>query len=109
MRKTGESKMVYRVGQEVWMQSGPYVQKGKVSEMTEKYVLVEVLSTKGGAPGWQNPGYYFIRFDSNGKTGTGWDGLGLFEYIGPEVGMLQSDPRIPSTQFGPWKLIAALC
>ena len=85
------------VGQEVWMRSGVYTQKGKVAEVTEQYVSVELFLGENHVRG-------FIRFDTNGKTGTGWDGLGYFEYIGEEVGMLQSDPRLPGTEFGPWEL-----
>lgn len=85
------------VGQEVWMRSGVYTQKGKVAEVTEQYVDVEVSRAENAVRG-------FIRFDANGKTGTGWDGLGYFIYVGEEVGMLQSDPRTPGTEFGPWEL-----
>ena len=63
---------------------------------------VEVLLAKNAVRG-------FIRFDAvTGKTGTGWDGLGYFEYIGEEVGMLISDPRMPGTDFGPWELVTAV-
>ena len=86
------------VGQDVWIRSGPCFQKGKVAEITEKYILVEIPRPKNAVRS-------FIRFDATtGKTGTGWDGLGYFEYVGDEVGMLQSDPRLPGTVFGPWKL-----
>jgi hypothetical protein len=52
-------------------------------------------------------GRFFIRFDANGKTGTGWDGLGFFE---PHFGStLQSDPRTPGTKFGPWELVESIC
>ena len=84
------------VGQDVWMKSGPYTQKGKVAEVTEQYVDVDVFLDKNAVGG-------FIRFDANGKTGTGWDGLGYFVYIGKEV--LQSDPRLPGTEFGAWELV----
>jgi hypothetical protein len=86
------------VGQEVRMKSGAHIQTGRVAEVTEQYVLVEV---------WRDisPGRFFIRFNSKtGKTGTGWDDLGLFEYIGEEVGLIQSDPRLPDTESGPWEL-----
>jgi hypothetical protein len=77
------------VGHAVWIRSGPYTQKCKVAEITEQYVAVELPRVENAVRG-------FIRFDATtGKTGTGWDGLGYFEYIGEEVGILQSDPVSP--------------
>jgi hypothetical protein len=90
------------VGQAVRMRSGCRTQEGKVAEVTEQYVLVGVICAD------KTESREFIRFDHNGKTGTGWDGLGSFEYIGKEVGMLQSDPRLPGTEFGPWELVPTL-
>jgi hypothetical protein len=69
-----------------------------VTNITEKYVEVELPVAKDAVK-------CFIRFDHNGETGAGWDGLGLWEYVGEEIGWLQSDPRTPGTRFGPWKLI----
>jgi hypothetical protein len=108
------------VGQEVWMRSGPYTQKGKVVAAVSSspgtvenggeisvpkwYVEVEFLPHfNGGTAGKWDAGHFFIRFDANGKTGTGWDGLGFFEpHFG---GTLQVDPRTPGTMCGPWELV----
>jgi hypothetical protein len=120
------------VGQEVWMKSGPYAKKGKVVEVfsappgtatpprpegyilsptesvefiPEWYVEVEFLPPANANEkigGIWDTGPFFIRFNAEGKTGTGWDGLGFFE---PHCGgRLQSDPRTPGTKFGPWEL-----
>jgi len=83
------------VGQEVWMQSGPYALKGKVTMFIDQCVMVEVPQPKNAVRG-------FIKFDANGKTGTGWDGLGYFELIG--CGLEQCDPRPVGTKYGTWEL-----
>ena len=99
VEKEANSVNRFVVGRNVWIRSGPCIKKCKVAEITEQYVLVELPHVENAVKG-------FIRFDpTTGKTGTGWDGLGYFDYIGENIGMLQSDPRIPGTIFGPWKLI----
>jgi hypothetical protein len=82
----------YSVGQEVCMRSGGYTRKGRVAEVTELYVEVEPY------PLVENETECLIRFHHNGKAGSGWEGLGLWEYHGG--GWLQSDPRTPD-----WELV----
>lgn len=93
------------------MQSGPYAKKGTVVEtgtqditswgfgprLNQWYVEVEFPHGDGGR--------FFIRFDAKGKTGSAYEGLGYWEWIGPEIGKLQSDPRTPGTEYGPWELV----
>lgn len=107
------------LGQEVWMQSGSYAKRGKVVAigsypagamglpppkwyaegpllLVERYVEVEFNDDD-----WR----YRIRFDAaNGRTGDGWRGLGYWYYVSI-LGWLQEDPRIPSTEYGPWELV----
>jgi hypothetical protein len=85
----------YSVGQEVWMKSGMYAQRGKVVAVRERCVEVELLRAEGPV-GLK----YLIRFDTNGKA---CDSSDIYEgnmWGGP-------DPRIPGThEFGPWHLEA---
>lgn len=82
------------VGQSVWARCGYRTLEGKVvnvepwmaAHMKEQSVAVELILD-------ENHVRRLVVFDPNGKTGTGWDGLGLWEYIGG--GWLQSDPRDP--------------
>jgi hypothetical protein len=83
-----------QVGEDIWKRDEPYTEKGKVVEITERYVAVEFP----GDGTWLQS-RCLIRFDAvTGKTGTGWDGLGYYA-PGPG-GWLQSDPRSP----GCWEL-----
>jgi hypothetical protein len=81
------------VGQEVWMKSGIYGNKGKVVKITERCVEVEPLRAEGPI-GLK----YGIRFDTNGMA---CDSSDIYEgnmWSGP-------DSRIPGThEFGPWEL-----
>jgi hypothetical protein len=95
------------VGQEVWMQSGWYVEKGTV-KATVSNPPDTVIENRGVTiymPEWyvevETGGHCIIRFDANGQTGDGWHGLGLWESFG------QSDPRTPGTEYGPWELVEA--
>jgi hypothetical protein len=84
--------MAVSLGQEVWMHSGIYAQQGKVVEVTERYVVVELLRAEGPT-GLQ----YAIRFDANGEA---CDSSDIYE-----GNMWGDDPRIPGThEFGPWRL-----
>jgi preprotein translocase subunit YajC len=53
------------VGQKIWMKSGDELIEGKVSEITEKYVEVEVPKSDGGK--------YAVRFDKNGEQPDFYD------------------------------------
>jgi hypothetical protein len=82
------------VGEDVWKRDEPYTEKGKVVEVTARYVAVEF---PGDGTWIQSP--CLIRFDAvTGKTGTGREGLGYFEFHGGC--WMQSDPRSP----GFWEL-----
>jgi hypothetical protein len=93
------SKLV--VGQDVWVLVGEdiwtkkrYYEKGKVVEITERYVAVEF---PGG--GIRLPAMCLIRFDAvTGKTGTARDGLGYFDRAGGD--WIQISPYSP----GFWEL-----
>lgn len=105
------------VGQEVWLKSGPYTRKGKVVDISflKDYVqgpngarLKLPVGVVGVEPlHTENEMRYLILFDANGKTGDAWNGLGFWEYIGDELGWLQSDPRTPGTAYGHWELVDA--
>jgi len=82
------------VGQEVWMQSGMYAQKGKVVVVTELCVEVELLLVYGPI-GLKHT----LRFDTNGHACDSSDLYTDNMWGGP-------DPRIPGThEFGPWELV----
>jgi hypothetical protein len=87
------------VGQEAWMKSGPYVEKGTVIEVTAKYVAVELTQVEDARR-------FAYLFDAvSGQTGSGcYDGLGVWEWIAG--GWMQEDPGAPGTECGPWKLVA---
>ena len=87
-------------GQVVLMKSGSLIEKGTVTEITEQYVGVEPFPRENTVRG-------IIRFDPRtGKTGTCSEGLGFWEYIGPETGYLGMHPHtVPGTKFGPWELL----
>ena len=89
------------IGQVVCMQSGPHTQQGKVVKPEvwmavdiNNVTVVEVLEGKTKC---------LFMFGPDGKTGSAWDGLGSWDYIGN--GWMMCDPRIPGTEFGPWKLV----
>lgn len=102
------------VGQDIWMRSGEYAKRGKVVAISVPGAK-EIMASNGPPMpeggcvevefSYADGRRYFIRFDANGKTGTGWEGFGQWDYIGPEIGPLQSDPRLPGTEFGPWELV----
>jgi len=104
------------VGQEVWLKTGPYTRKGKVVDISflKDYVQgngarlklpVGVAGVEPVEPLYtENELRCLILFDANGKTGDAWNGLDSWEYIGDEIGWLQSDPRTPGTAYGHWEL-----
>jgi hypothetical protein len=93
------------VGEEVWMQSGPYTQQGTVDKITKFYVEVAVPITQVEAfrigasiPAW------FIRFDAQGKAGSGFDNLGLW-VEDHNAGRVPWGMETPGTEYGPWELV----
>jgi hypothetical protein len=90
-----------KVGQIVWTKSGPYSRKGRVHEITDKYVSIELFHAGSGPR-------YFVQISPDGKVpDPEWGGpFGHFEYIGPTVGMVQVDPCYPRIEFGPLELTA---
>jgi hypothetical protein len=48
-----------------------------------------------------------IRFHYNGKQSPAWvgEGLGVWEYLGDELGWIQESPWPFGTKFGPWELV----
>jgi hypothetical protein len=82
-----------RVGQEVWMKSGPgYGTQGKVVKITEHFIEVDLLRA-GGPVGLR----YGIRFDANGKA---CDSRDIYE--GNWWG--DNGRSVPGTDCGPWEL-----
>jgi hypothetical protein len=80
------------VGQDVYMVSGRYGNKGKVVEVTPSSVIVQLALAHGPI---DEP--TLIRFDKRGRACDSSD-----IYNG---NMWGSSPRIPGThEFGPWKL-----
>lgn len=101
------------VGQDVWLKSGPYTRRGKVADISFLQNIQRrnagQLEPPVGAVGVElvpiaNETRCLILFNAKGKTGDAWNGLGAWEYIGDEIGWLQSDPRTPGTEYGPWEL-----
>jgi hypothetical protein len=81
------------VGQDVYMFSGSYGNKGNVVEVTSSGVIVKLARAQGPI---NEP--TLIRFDTNGKACDSSD-----IYNGNMWG--GSDPRIPGThECGPWEL-----
>jgi hypothetical protein len=90
-------KQKYRVGQEVWMRSGPYAQKGKVVKVGWWSVEVE-LDLVYGPIGRKHT----LRFDTRGKArysgdlytdNMEWDGIPGTHECGP----WELDPPPPDT------------
>ncbi len=81
------------VGQDVYMVSGIYGNKGKVVEVTPSSVIVQLALAQGPI---NEP--TLIRFDTNGKACDSSDIYNGNMWGGP-------DPNIPGThEFGPWEL-----
>jgi len=81
------------VGQDVYMVSGIYRNKGKVVEVTPSRVIVQLALAQGPT---NEP--TLIRFDNNGKACDSSDIYNGNMWGGPA-------PNIPGThEFGPWEL-----
>jgi hypothetical protein len=75
------------VGQKVWLQSG--FREATVSEITEKYVMVEPILGDGEKSGCQPS----VEFNYDGTQRAVWNWVDAW------------DPRAWYTQFGPWELV----